>query len=712
MPATPPRHRPQHDSNPARDFVVNAARDWLGSEGERWMFVGKTLLAALCALWLAFRLDLESPVTAVATVFVLAQPSSGMVLEKSFHRLLGTLIGCASALALIGLFPQQPLGLFLGLSLWVGLCTSGAALFRNAQSYSFVLAGYTACMIVVPALEAPPRALALAIARVSEVGLAVICSAVINDALFPRHHGAHVKRTVQTRYARFVGFCHDVLAHRLAPAKAELMQLQFAADIAALESGRAAAYYEANHARADSRLLHAFNAAFMSALTTFYTWHRLLHRLREPAAPATPVITLLEPLHALLGAALESGAGHAALEALQAQLPARVAAARADLMRGAPSRREQINFDTAAELLLRFAANMHAFQALYLGLARQTRQLASDPQTYTPKTPRAIVLASGARAAATVALLAWAWYHLAWPYAGMTLVMATIFCALASSSPRPGRMMRQILLGFLSAWPLTFFCLYFVLPQASGYPMLALGVAPLLAGGLYLASDPRRAGIGIGIIMFSSQVLAPANLMRIDGADYLNFTLALVIGVMVAAAIFALLLPEHTMGHKDHVAAALWREARRTCVAAPRHLRHRFDSRVRDLLSQLNAAAGPTPDAATRAVVRQALTLLELGHSVIALRALLAPAAPAALPGPARAGLLKAIAGVAAYLDAPGAASCADALAKVRATGPALRRAGPGLAGADVRGALAELHSIYTALLDQPFAPAGADHGA
>lgn len=141
----------------------------------------KTLLAAL---WLAFRLDLDSPNTAMSTALILALPSSGMLLEKSFYRLLGTLAGCAGALLLIGLFPQQAVPLFLGLALWVGACTSGAALFRNARSYSFVLAGYTASTIVLPALDQPAQAFALAVTRVSEVGLAIICSAVVNDALF------------------------------------------------------------------------------------------------------------------------------------------------------------------------------------------------------------------------------------------------------------------------------------------------------------------------------------------------------------------------------------------------------------------------------------------------------------------------------------------------------------------------------------------------
>lgn len=704
MPAPKIRQPPRRDFRWASNRFRVVANDWCGSEGERWMFVLKTLLAALSALWLAFWLDLESPVTAVSTVFVLAQPSSGMVLEKSFHRLLGTLVGCASALILISLFPQQPVLLFCGLSLWVGLCTGGAAMFRNAQSYSFVLAGYTACMIAVPALDAPLHVLRLAVARVTEVGLAVICSAVINDALFPRHQGAQVMRTVQARYTRFVAFCHGVLEQTLAPAKAELMHLQFAADIAALESGRAAAYFEASHTRADSRLLHAFNAAFMTALTTLYTLQRLLHRLHQQSV--SPVIALIEPLSTLLAGALTNGPGHTSIDQVQARLPIQVAQARARLAQPGCSVQQRLDFDTAAELLARFAANMQAFQALYVGLTRQKRLLPSEPQIYAPKTPLALIVASGVRAAAAIGAIACVWYWLAWPQLGMTLVIATIFCALASSSPRPGLMMRQILLGFLLAWPLSFFCIFFLLVRASGYPMLALCMLPLLGGGLYLASNPKKAGIGIGIVMFSAQVLAPANLMHLDGADYLNYCLALEIGVLLACAIFALLLPAHTMGHKDHVARALWRQARQTCVAAPRHLKHRFDSRVRDLLSQLNAAAGPMPDEATRAVVRQALTLLELGHSVIEMRALIAQLPP----GAACAALRHGVAGIAAYLASPSAVNCRAALDSVLQAGAAVRQARLACGGADrlrLQTLLADLHSIYTCLLDQPFASAG-----
>jgi uncharacterized membrane protein YccC len=697
----------------ATKWLAAQLRQWRAGEGERWIFVAKAMLAAFGALWLAFRLGLDSPNTAMTTTFILALPSSGMVLEKAFYRLLGTLVGCASALLIVAIFPQQPVPLFLALALWIGLCTGGAAMHRNQQSYSFVLAGYTACMIAVPAIEHPASVFTLAVTRVTEVGLGVICAAVVHDVLFPRHQSRQVMRTVQARYDSFIVFCQQALEHSLSPAEMELNHLRFAADIAALESGRAAAFFEAAHARSHTRQLHAFNNAFMSALTTCYTLHRLLQRLRT--APPSPVVALVEPLHATVAAALRADLSGARMEQVRAALALQAAQAQANPALGQPAGApcaRQIAFETAVELLDRFVRDIGAFAALFHGLTQQRQLQVSDPVAYSPRTPSGIVLASGVRAAAALLAGAAIWYWLAWPYAASAIIMTTIFCALASSSPRPVAMVRQVLAGFLLAWPLSFLCEYLLVVRASGYPMLVLAALPLFALGSYLTTDPRRAGVGLGLSMFAAQVVAPLNQMQYDGAVFLNTTLALPAGVVLAWIIFAVLLPEHTMGQKDHIAGALWREALAICKGSLFRLKHRFDHRVRDLLSQLNAASGPAPGAAARAVVRQGLTLLELGHSVIEMRQLIAVTEAGAV----RNALQLCVDQLAAYFRAPNQVSCAAVQYAVLQAGPPVRAA---LADATparqvrLQTALTDLHSIYTSLLDQmPQAPGETEHAA
>jgi uncharacterized membrane protein YccC len=699
-------------------------RDWAATDGARWMFVARTMVAAFSALWLAFRLGLDSPSTAMTTTFILALPSSGMVLEKAFYRFLGTIVGLCASLLLVGLFPQQAPLLFLGLALWVGACTAGAAMHRNQQSYSFVLAGYTAVMIAVPALDHPASVFSLAVTRCTEVGLGIICASVINDVLFPRAHGPLVMRTVQARFEGFLGFCQKVLEHSLPPSEAELAHLRFAADIAALESGRAAAFFEAAHARSQTRQLHAFNAAFMKALTTFYTLHRLIHR--ASTQPDSPVPGLLEPLRRQLASAMAAAVAAAradgaatAFAALGPRLAASIADARdalalADADGGSQAaRRWRIDFDTAVELLERFSANIASFAQLYDGLAQRRRMQVSEPQAYAPKTPLATILASGARAALSLLAAASIWYWLAWPQLANAVILGTIFCALASSSPRPTAMVKGIMIGFLIAAPLCFITEFALVVQANDYPTLVLAALPLLALAMWLMSDPKRAGIGVGMALFSSMYIAPSNLVRLDAGSYFNGTIGQIAGVLVAYTAFLIVLPEHTMGNRTHVAEALWREVLKACTArlprrgaqlAAQRLRHRFDNRVRDLLSQLNAGAGPAPGEAARAVVRQGLTLLELGHSMIELRALIATSEP----GPVQEALRRVVDELSGFLRTPasaaGARARAAALDALLAAGPIVRAALPEASPERVprlHVALTDLHSIYTSLLDQ-----------
>jgi uncharacterized membrane protein YccC len=657
------------------------------------------MLAAFSALWLAFRLGLDAPYTALATTIVLALPSSGMVLEKALHRFLGTLVGCAAALTLVALFPQSPPVLFLGLALWVALCTGGAAMHRNQQSYSFVLAGYTAVMIAVPAVDAPSGVFMLAVTRVTEVGLGILCSAVVHDVIFPRRHSRAVMRTVQARYAGFIGFCRQVLEHRITPEQAELNHLKFAADIAALESGRAAAFFEAGHSRSQTRQLHAFNAAFMTALTTFYTLHRLSHRMR--AAGEGPVLALVEPMFAHMAQAMGEELTPARLAQMRTALTTDIQAARTQLAAGpALERALQIDFDTAAELLERFAGNLADFAALYHGLTQQKCQQVSDPGSYTPKTPPAIIAASGFRAALTLLVTAAMWYWLAWPATINAILMATIFCALASSSPRPTALVQQVLIGFALAMPLAFVTEFLMVSKADSFWPMMLAALPLFSFAAYLCSGTRWAGVGIGMGMFSATLVVPANMMHYDVESFISSELSLTMGVVVAYLMFKVVLPEHTMGHRGHVAAALWREAQNACTSRLYRLKRRFDNRVRDLLSQLNAAAGPAPSAETRAVVRQGLTLLELGHAVIELRQLIA----ASHAGDARDSLQAVLRELAAYLHAPSRATGEAALQSILQAGSAVRAALPHAQyerRARLQTALTDLHSIYTSLLDQ-----------
>ena len=705
--AAPPPTLPPGSGLPGMQGIASALlagfAEWRKVEGTRLTFALKIASIAFITLWLAYRLELDSPATAVTTVFIVALPGSGMVLEKAIFRVIGTLVGCTAAVILVGLLPQAAPLLFICLAIWVGLCTAGAAMFRNSKSYGFLLAGYTACMIAIPAVDSPTLIFTLAVTRVTEVGLGLICSAIISDALFPRFQGDQVLAAVQGRYERFLSLCRDTLEDRLTPEQVELRHLGFAADVAALETTRSAAFFEAGRSYGESRKLHLFNAAFMTSLTTFYTLHRLLHRMRGSSSARVNALTdkMCGVFLQTLDAGIDTDIDHACL-----QIKQRAARMRAQALGpGLESEQERIGLDTVIELLERFARNMYHFQQVYLALRNKTPL--SDRigsvfrafDSYAPITPFPIVLASGLRTVVATLVLAAVWYFLAWPYAAVAMLMTVIFTALAASSPNPPRMVRQIALGFLCGVPAAFVCNFFLLTHADGFAMLALCIAPFIVAGTYLTTMPKYAGIGLGFNLFLSQTIFPENGVHADPTAFLNNAIAFVLGASLAWLVFTIVLPRHTVGQKDYIADALWREARRTCTAFRPPSPHAFDNRIRDLLNQLNTGAGPAPDAATRAVLGQGLTLLELGHSVINMRELIPLS-----PSPAmRAALQRCITGIAAYLRTSSSANRAKVIESILESGRRVREertTAPAARLPRLNMAYADLHSLYTLMLD------------
>src|SRR4051812_24800524 len=105
----------------------------------RWLdgiFSLKTFVAAMLALYIAFRLDLSQPSWSVTTVYIVSQPFAGMVLAKSLYRVLGTLIGAVMSLIMVALFSNAPELFCLALAIWIGLGTFITIYLRDApQAY-------------------------------------------------------------------------------------------------------------------------------------------------------------------------------------------------------------------------------------------------------------------------------------------------------------------------------------------------------------------------------------------------------------------------------------------------------------------------------------------------------------------------------------------------------------------------------------------------
>ena len=148
---------------------------------EDFIFSVKTFIAAMLALYVAFSLDLTYPMWAIGTVFIIANPYSGMVSSKAIYRLFGTAIGAVVAIILTPKLIDTPLLFTCVIAAWVGFCLYISMLDRTPRSYVFMLAGYTTAMVVCNAVTNidTVSVFDMALGRVLEISVAVVCTAIV-----------------------------------------------------------------------------------------------------------------------------------------------------------------------------------------------------------------------------------------------------------------------------------------------------------------------------------------------------------------------------------------------------------------------------------------------------------------------------------------------------------------------------------------------------
>jgi uncharacterized membrane protein YccC len=144
-------------------------------------FALRTTLAGLAALYTAMWLQIETPRWAIWTVFIVSPPVRGNALRKTAARLVGTAIGCTVGIVLVALFPQQPAGFYVSLSVFLAVCAYWATLRRGYVSYAASLAAFTSVIVSAGVSAAPLNVWQTATDRGSATVLGVLFALFASD---------------------------------------------------------------------------------------------------------------------------------------------------------------------------------------------------------------------------------------------------------------------------------------------------------------------------------------------------------------------------------------------------------------------------------------------------------------------------------------------------------------------------------------------------
>ncbi|MCK9690404.1 FUSC family protein [Pseudomonas syringae] len=601
---------------------------WARSDGVTWVYIFKVLLAAFLTYWLALRLELPQPHTAMITVFIVMQPQSGQVFAKSFYRLLGTLAGSAMMVLLMALFAQNPLPVLGSLALWVGLCSAGAARYRNFRAYGFVLAGYTAAMVGLPALAHPEGSFMSAVWRVLEITLGILCSTAISAAVLPQSSSAAMRNALYLRFGGFARFVVNGLRGDISRTEFETGNVRFVAEAIGLEGLRSVTVFEDPHMRRRNGRLNRLNSEFMAVTTRFNALHQLLERLR--LEQADQVLKHIDPGLENLAELLDGFADRALtnddaallvtrLESCRAHFPERVRSLRAELEHTLPSDAERLDFHTSFELLYRLLSELLDYARTHASLADHSHEREQWKGSFVPRTHWMTALAAGARATCVVGLMSVYWVLTAWPSGASMVLASAATVALSSTTHNPRRMSLQMaggtLLGALSGFIETFF----LFPHIDGFPLLCLLLAPVFVLGAYLGSRPQWTGYGLGLLIFFSLGSVPDNLTVYDPYTFINDYLAMVVGMLICAAAGAIILPPNSRWMWQRLEQALRNQVVFAISAPLKRLGPSFESQTRDLMHQAYGLAIGKP-LVQRELLRWMFVVLEIGHAIIELR--------------------------------------------------------------------------------------------
>jgi len=471
------------------------------------IFALKTFVASMLALFIAFWAGLDDPRWAFLTVFVVSQPDSGLVLAKSFYRILGTVGGLLLTVALVFALAQYGELFVAAIAAWICFCNFAARAVRSFASYGFQLAGYTVAIVGLPAALNPGGAYPLVVARITEILLGILCAALVSrlidmQELLPKL--VELVRSLTHRADRFPALVLDLDADREHVA-AERVALVM--DYVQAETMQRSAYFESAEARVLDQPLR-----------------RLTRAAVDLCAMAEAAASHREGLPPNLGKNAPGGLALHASEVLPGEGTQISALVRAADERDIGAARARLR-----ECMAAFDRDEE------LPEPKIACRLWSDP------IPALLV---GIRSALAVGITATIWFATAWPNGPTAVVVAAVLCSLLASVPNPDKITMAAAATIIIAAIPVFATQFYLMPLAVDFPSMAVALAPLILTCGFIIAQPRIGTLGLLSVVYFAFASNIDNVMVYDAAAFLNSSLAILVGTAVAIVLFATFFPE------------------------------------------------------------------------------------------------------------------------------------------------------------------------
>jgi uncharacterized membrane protein YccC len=502
----------------------------------------------MLALYVSFVLQLESPYWTLLAVWILAQPTPGMMLSKSLYFSLGTLGGAILGVVLIALFAQTPELFVLALALLVAASTVASNILTNFRAYGSVLVGYTAGIVAAGAINTPDQVFFIGMARAAAILTGAGCTIFINLIFAPHRSEAMTREKLRfilqdaARRAAYSWKADNSVRLQIGRKLIfDLIALNTLIEYAAAES--AAFRLQANQAR--SLLAHIFG--LISARRALDAH---LNRCGWPRHAALEIFhsVILDFLNEMPekldhGPVDELIAGlddvHQQLMLLQ---PEEEIGSSEELV----SRRFVI--DRMDDLLDHLRGALKDWRDILRGNTKAIPQLSLNFH----RDLRAAWI-NGLRSFLAVCGMGAFWIASAWDRGPLVLIFLSVVISLFSAQPHPDRVGWNFFKAGVLATICALVCKYFVLAAGSGFDFLAIGLGLFFIPLALVMAHPSIAAPALSFAFVFCYVVRPDNLMTYDLGDSLNTAVAVLMGVLAGTLSYTLLLPPNPKAARRYV---------------------------------------------------------------------------------------------------------------------------------------------------------------
>ncbi|AMX17950.1 p-hydroxybenzoic acid efflux pump subunit AaeB [Acinetobacter pittii] len=500
------------------------------------IFALKTFIAGMLALFVSFELDLINPMWSIGTVLIIANPYSGMVSSKCVYRVVGTIGGAVIALTLTPHLINTPWIFTVVLSLWVGFALYVSLLDRTPRSYAFMLAGYSTAMIVFNAITYIDQynIFDIALARVIEISIGVISSAVVSATILPMHIGSAIKQRVIKTLKDTENLFANLLNIDSQQNNTQLLAAitRDTTDIHALAVHLS---YEKGELHGMTKplqeMLHQISmvVANLVALSERIKQLKELRFIETHAEKlqqlSTHVVQFLEQKDLIIDENI-------------LQLPDEFESDFARLMESA-STHQQVLVAAMKMDVRHFISNVLAVKVLWQRIQQGNKEIPDNITPMTTKYPslhrdHGVAIRGGISAVLITFIVTGVWIVSGWKAGFMMAQMGAVTACILTALDNPVPVLRIFIWGSIASAVLVFVYAFGIFPHVTTFWELGLVLLPMFLFAVSMMANQMLMPVGMVLGINTMMGLNLHNAYSMDAVSYLDSSFAMILGVLVS----------------------------------------------------------------------------------------------------------------------------------------------------------------------------------